>query len=275
MSHKEFSVELIGFDGEDVAALLRALKLSQRRARRYCAASPSRPPDLRLVSATAFPQVRDALMPTIVVSGPGGLANDESPTTEAYSLEPPLIATRVLRLLDKVTMDCFTDAPELAVGADQATHSRSILEAAARLIPRRFTQLSALVVDDSGIVRRQMEILLTAAGVAGAFAKDGQEALQLAARARYDVVFLDVNMPGLDGFQVCRTLRRGVPPPRVVMLTGKGSTLSRARGILAGASAYLTKPVSPDTLERTLEDVLKHRAAKPPATKPAQRRALP
>jgi DNA-binding response OmpR family regulator len=81
--------------------------------------------------------------------------------------------------------------------------------------------------------------------VVGAF--DGVAALELARAVRPDLVLLDVQMPHLDGLEVCRRLRQtpGCERTRIVMLTAAAQDEDRARGLAAGADEYLTKPFSP------------------------------
>src|SRR5262245_42074974 len=81
--------------------------------------------------------------------------------------------------------------------------------------------------------------------VIGAF--DGITAVEMAVTQRPELVLLDVQMPRLDGFEVCRRLRRApeCDHTRIVMLTAAGQAEDRARGLAAGADEYLTKPFSP------------------------------
>ena len=79
-------------------------------------------------------------------------------------------------------------------------------------------------------------------------ASSGEEALAMVSAKNYHFVFLDVMMTGLDGYQTCKAIknnkaRRG-PPPVVVMLTSRGSTIDKIRGAMAGCDAYLTKPLN-------------------------------
>jgi two-component system phosphate regulon response regulator PhoB len=78
-------------------------------------------------------------------------------------------------------------------------------------------------------------------------ALDGQEALELAQRERPDLILLDINMPRLDGFQVCEQLKQDPQTAgiKVVMLTARGSEADRARGRECGADDYFVKPFSP------------------------------
>ena len=89
-------------------------------------------------------------------------------------------------------------------------------------------------------------------------ASDGAEALILARRVKPDLVLLDVQMPRLDGLEVCRQLRREPDFARmpIVMLTAAGQQADRTRGLGAGADEYLTKPFSPLALLALVEALL-------------------
>jgi twitching motility two-component system response regulator PilG len=107
-------------------------------------------------------------------------------------------------------------------------------------------ELRGLVVDDSATVRAQLEVTLQRAGLVVDTAEEGDSALAKLQAVVYDLVFLDVVMPGLNGYELCRKIRgirngRHVP---VVMLTSRSSPFDRARGALAGCDSYLTKPVA-------------------------------
>ena len=115
-----------------------------------------------------------------------------------------------------------------------------------------------LVVDDSSTIRRSAEIFLTQAGYAVVLAEDGFEALSQIIAHLPALIFCDVLMPRLDGFQTCSLIRQShqfhtIP---VVMLSSKDGLFDRARGVLAGANAYLTKPFTKDSLLKTVRDQL-------------------
>jgi two-component system cell cycle sensor histidine kinase/response regulator CckA len=105
---------------------------------------------------------------------------------------------------------------------------------------------TVLVVDDDALTRQLLESLLEMEGdYRLMFAHDGSEALELAASTPPDVILLDIVMPGIDGFEVCRQLRanpslRQVP---IILLTGLEGRASRLRGLEAGADEFLNKPV--------------------------------
>lgn len=115
----------------------------------------------------------------------------------------------------------------------------------------------ALVVDDSAAIRKQLELELAQAGIGADFAEDGEQALVKIAERSYDLVFLDIIMPGMDGFETCRQmrLRKEMKKTPIIMLSAKTSPLDEVQGVIAGASTYLTKPVKTEQLQKTLKRV--------------------
>jgi len=110
--------------------------------------------------------------------------------------------------------------------------------------------VKVLVIDDSQTIRRSAETLLRLAGYAVVTAADGYEALACVVEEAPDLIFIDIMMPRLDGFQACALIKahpRHAKTP-VVMLSSKDGLFDRARGRLAGADDYLTKPFTRDEL---------------------------
>ena len=112
-----------------------------------------------------------------------------------------------------------------------------------------------MVVDDSPTVRKQLELELEASNIHVDSAETGESGLDLMGKNPYDIIFLDVMLPGADGYQVCKhikknPLRKQTP---VVMLTSKSSPFDRVRGSLAGCDSYLTKPVDYEEFRQVLE----------------------
>lgn len=115
-----------------------------------------------------------------------------------------------------------------------------------------------LVIDDSNTIRRSAEIFLKQGGHEVALAEDGFDALAKLGDFRPDLVFCDILMPRLDGYQTCAIIKRnpqfsGVP---VIMLSSKDGLFDKARGRMVGSQDYLTKPFTKDQL---LQAVLQHR----------------
>lgn len=110
---------------------------------------------------------------------------------------------------------------------------------------------AVLVVDDNATVRKFMEAKLAPFGFSADFAETGEEAVGLTGAKEYTCVFLDVVLPGIDGYQVCKLIKsnkQAVKRTAVVMLTGRTSPFDKLRGSLAGCDEYLTKPVDENRL---------------------------
>ena len=120
--------------------------------------------------------------------------------------------------------------------------------------------LRILVVDDSTTIRRSAESMLVAEGYDVVTAENGFEALSMVARHNPDLIFVDIMMPRLDGYQTCAIIKnnsqyRSIP---VVMLTSKDGLFDQARGRVVGSDLYLTKPF---TKEELLAAVQQHAVA--------------
>lgn len=98
-----------------------------------------------------------------------------------------------------------------------------------------------LVVDDEPAVRNTLSVILPRAGFEVDTASDGEAALEIAGDTLYDLIILDLRLPGMDGVEVCRRLRKVSPIP-ILMLTGLDQELDKVLGLEAGADDYLTKP---------------------------------
>jgi DNA-binding response OmpR family regulator len=116
-----------------------------------------------------------------------------------------------------------------------------------------------LVVDDEPKIVRLVRDYLEQAGFAVSTARDGPEALMRARQERPDLIVLDLGLPGLDGFEVTRRLRRdsGVP---IIMLTARGGETNTVVGLELGADDYVTKPFSPRALTARIRAVLRRHA---------------
>ena len=97
------------------------------------------------------------------------------------------------------------------------------------------------MVDDEPAVRNTLSVILPGAGFQVDAVSDGEAALDMARDTPYDLIILDLRLPGLDGVEVCRRLRKGSHVP-ILMLTGLNQELDKVLGLEAGADDYLTKP---------------------------------
>jgi len=115
-----------------------------------------------------------------------------------------------------------------------------------------------LVVDDDAFIRRPLEFILREEGFDPLTAVDGDDCLRKLQAGRPDLIILDVMMPGTDGFEVCRRLKRdtdsaGIP---VILLSARGREHDRQRGLALGAADFMTKPYSPSDLIRRVRELL-------------------
>lgn len=112
-----------------------------------------------------------------------------------------------------------------------------------------------LVIDDSNTIRRSAEIFLKQAGYQVLLSEDGFDALSKINDAMPDLIFCDVLMPRLDGYQTVAIIKRSQRHARipVVMLSSKDGVFDKARGKMVGAEAYLTKPFTKDQLLQAVD----------------------
>jgi len=110
--------------------------------------------------------------------------------------------------------------------------------------------VKVLVIDDSNTIRRSAEIFLLQAGCTVILAEDGFDALAKIADHLPDIVFVDIMMPRLDGYQTCALIKKNARfhDTPVIMLSSKDGLFDRARGRMVGSDQYLTKPFTKESL---------------------------
>jgi two-component system alkaline phosphatase synthesis response regulator PhoP len=123
-----------------------------------------------------------------------------------------------------------------------------------------------LVVEDEANIAFALETDLRQEGHAVTVAATGDEALALARNGVYDLLLLDVMLPGTDGFEVCRELRRGGVRTPILMLTALAQEAEKVMGLELGADDYLTKPFSPRELRARVKALLRRAAPDVPDT---------
>ncbi|RTL30232.1 MAG: response regulator [Rhodocyclaceae bacterium] len=114
--------------------------------------------------------------------------------------------------------------------------------------------IKVMVIDDSNTIRRSAEIFLAQAGCQVVLAEDGFDALSKIADHAPDLIFVDIMMPRLDGYQTCALIKKNarLKATPVIMLSSKDGLFDRARGRLAGSDEYLTKPFTKESLLRSV-----------------------
>lgn len=263
---QEFKIYLIGIPENDKQMLMRILKLRQSSgsARSYILTENGEPEygKLYIVNsddnkslaywAENFLNAEKIPMVPTIFTGQRTVK-----CKRAYNVNQPFRATETLNALDTLTVKEMDYIPELTIGNAQddfeseggvhSSHnlSHTFLEEIVNTQINSDCVLKAMVVDDSQPVRKQLEIQLKMLGVSVVLAENGEQAIELSKGSEYDIIFLDVVMPGIDGYKVCKFLKsnhRSKQTP-VILLTGKSSPFDKVKGSLSGCDTYLTKPL--------------------------------
>lgn len=122
-----------------------------------------------------------------------------------------------------------------------------------------------LIVEDEVAIRTGLVDVFTYHGYETADASEGREALRMALSGRFDLILLDVMLPGLDGFQICQKVREHLPDQPVIMLTAKTRDEDIVQGLSLGADDYIAKPFSVTQLVLRVQAVLRRTRQHPPA----------
>lgn len=266
-------IQLIGFGAFERATLESFFRMTEQRARRapsggtdaqtrsrgYASARQPGTAELVLIDGSdpqAVEQARAWPQRCVIVGGanhlPGALGH----------MPRPINMMMLLKLLDDLM--ARRGAPETPASAAAEAPPTAAPAAAGSADGDASAQI--LVVDDSDVALRFMARCLARYGLGVQLAHSGEEALQRVASGRFEFVFMDVNMPGIDGYQTCKLIKKRPYPagrraPKVVMLTSRGGMVDKMRGTLAGCDAYLTKPLQQDDLVRVIgNDFLSARA---------------
>jgi len=120
----------------------------------------------------------------------------------------------------------------------------------------RLSGIKVMVIDDSNTIRKTAEIFLLQAGAQVVLAEDGFDALAKINDHLPNVVFCDILMPRLDGYQTCALIKKNpkFSATPVIMLSSKDGLFDRARGRMVGSDEYLTKPFTKDSLIKTVAE---------------------
>ncbi len=185
--------------------------------------------------------------PTLAASLPTAARIVDAPM-QPVTLPPPL-SSRIA----EAPMQPPPAAPVVTV---QVTPPAAPVMPAAVPTPRHEEHnFRVLAVDDSPLMRTFLRNKLEPYGIAPEFASSGEEALFKISKQHFDLIFLDVMLPGMDGYDVCKMIKKNKDNNlmKVVMLTSKDKTFDKIRGTMAGCDGYLTKPVDEMKLRAIIE----------------------
>lgn len=185
---------------------------------------------------------------------PVWVGSQESKSDKQHCIYYPIVASQVLSELDQIAVADYHYAPELTIAENSDTSLFTSL--IHENIDKNIDKINeVLVVDDSMTIRKQIEIELTGLNIPADYAESGEQALELILKNRYKLIFMDVVMPGIDGYKTCKIIRsnKNNRNINIVMLTSRSSPFDKLRGTLAGCVSYLTKPVSHDNFFKTVD----------------------
>lgn len=246
------TVGLIGIPALEERRLQVAFKYSESRRLTYQAEILSKAPQILMVNGDDTEainkwhdyreqlNVQGRVEPVLIF-----VSRDKKSKSEYYQLCRPLITSRVISALDQVAGNQLQIAHDIAIEMDGSEQlQQAEISTAVEEKQVAYPECRALVVDDSLPVRIQMSQALKKHIAYVDFAETGEEAFEHLSNNIYDIIFLDVVLPGLDGYEVCKVIKqgpaKGVP---VIMLTGNTSSADKIKGKLSGCDTYLIKPV--------------------------------
>ncbi len=283
MHQRTFVVDTYGIDDKDKFVLERIFNITDGRTRSYVILTPGskEKADIAMVNVSKKEAIREWGSVYLDSNGnpscPTLLVGANKPKNKQFRYSPlPFFATRVLKTLDEITVEELKYTPELRIEEaarnepeeqeedlvkDTAYFSRkelqTIIEKGGQ--EEKNDRQKVLVVDDSLPVRKALDMKLTLMNYEVELAFNGEQALNLIQDKNYDSVFLDVVMPGIDGYEVCKRIKRDKAKKHipVIMLTSKSSPFDKVKGKLAGCDTYLTKPVEHEEFQKVVSGFLK------------------
>ncbi len=255
-----FIVEMLGFSDAEKAMLASTFRLTGRRAFSYAEpATPEERTDIYLVHSDNADALSQLQTRSPNIHAPAVLIGRTPVAIGWPQVGKPIHWMRLFEQLDTLMQAALQERARRQGGNDPQwdgrTYRRTIDRDAAppALTPSKPTE-TVLVVDDSATVRAFMRAKLAPFRFDVDYAESGEAAIDMAQAKAYTCIFLDIMMPGIDGYQVCKRIKSSpaTKDTAVVMLSSKSSTFDKFRGNWAGCDAYLGKPVGEDELLATI-----------------------
>jgi len=260
---RRFVIETLGFSDAEKAMLASTFRLTGRRVFAYAEpANPDERIDIYLVNADNAEALQQLQEKAPNVHAPAVLIGRTPANIGWPQIDRPIHWIRLFEQMDNAMQAALLERARRQFGTaeemqwDGRTYRRTGDREATpqeALSESKPTE-TVLVVDDSATVRAFMRAKLAPFRFDVDYAESGEIAIDMAQAKTYTCIFLDIMMPGIDGYQVCKRIKAN-PSTRetaVVMLSSKSSTFDKFRGSWAGCDAYLGKPVGEDELLTTI-----------------------
>lgn len=276
MQQRTFTVVSYGLEEKDMFVLERIFAVTQGRTRSYVLQKNNnqKVADIAIVNVSKKEAIRAWGSKHLDTNGksqcPTLLVGATKPKNTRYRYTPlPFFATRILKTLDEITVEELKYTPEFKIqdNEDIIADERDLVGTASNLskndvasiikkgdVEGRLKRKKILVVDDSLPVRKALDMKLTLMKYDVTMASSGQQAIDILEDAQFDAIFLDVVMPGVDGYEVCKKIKRNKMKKHmpVIMLTSKSSPFDKVKGKLAGCDTYLTKPLEHEQFQKVV-----------------------
>jgi twitching motility two-component system response regulator PilG len=258
---RRFILELVGFSGPEREVLRSTFRLTGRRAFCYAEATePEERTDIYLVDADNPDAVEELRVRGPNVHAPAVLVGRHATGSAWPVVGKPIHWMRLFEQLDALMQTALMHRARRQVTEEGKWDGKTYRRAGDRTTPPEPVFLepkpneSVLVVDDSATVRAFMRAKLAPFRFDVDYAENGEAAIDMAQAKPYTCIFLDILMPGIDGYQVCKRIKgsEATKGAAVVMLSSKSSAFDKFRGNWAGCDAYLGKPVGEDELLATI-----------------------
>ena len=179
------------------------------------------------------------------------LVRDFDPRFGCYQLKSPINPGKFIKLLDQYTIREFSFLPEFEIGHDSTKLNTKTVSGLRVLHSANSSNAfvgkakkKVLIADDSFAVRKQLQIEFKLLNAELDIADSAEAAIEAIDKKTYDIIFLDVVMPGMSGYRACQRIKRSKTNKStpVVMLTSRSSSIDKIKGTLSGCDAYLVKP---------------------------------
>lgn len=263
-----FRVGVVGASRDAFAALSRIFGVTRYRTRSYqavpIAANAKQVDDTidLIILCTNNPNILNYWLTRrpagkVVSRPPIRIERKGGEESAGYTISVPVNPPRLLHLLDQYTIKELNFFPEFQIGDDSTDLCETTI-AGLKLLKsedangnRRHGLRRALVVDDSLAVRKQVEIEFGLLGTEVDSVDSAEAALEASSKTAYDIIFMDVVMPGMDGYAACKRIKRSAlnKSTPIVLLTSRSSAFDKIKGALAGCDTYLVKPINHNDFE--------------------------
>lgn len=269
-----FHVGIIGASNKEASAIRRIFAVTNFRKRCYSPkvlnsdqSKKNNNVDFFLMCTDNPFEIEDWRRSQYCKTPPIFLSRNPKQNLGKYQLSSPVNPGKFVQILDHYTIKELNYFPEFEIGSED-TQIDKVTISGLKILRSNLNsnknpndpQRSILIVDDSLAVRRQMKLEFQLRSDHLDVASNAEDAIFAIQSKRYDLIFLDVVMPGMDGYAACKKIkkdRRNHNTP-VVLLTSRSSSFDKIKGALAGCDAYLVKPINHNEFEDVYDRFTQH-----------------